>query len=498
MEIKEILEKLPPAPAGVSKWINDEVIENTYIIYNKKSDEAVCTRCGHKFKISSFPNAEHNGKGACPRCHSEAVYKASGKGRNNLTEYSRVLIFTHRGNTVYATLTEVIAKFKPFGKPELLKWMSAAYRFTDKEQEYVKHHPGWYFGSEHWEPVKNIKLPQPPASLNWYSQSRFSKTEIYEENLEKVFQNSCLKYGWQPEIFREYEFDAYDYISYIKLFLKYQSIEILSKSGFFGLVSEKISEYAGSGCVNWRGKSLEKILKLPRRHIKKIREKNMGFSELATFQKLSEKQKMLPWEIVEKLIETLNGRWAEELQKIIDITKWSIWAVRQDAYPGDWLDYIDDCKKLGLDIRKNKILLPDKFYEVHRELSAKIEEKENAEKSAKLKAIAEAFAIPLENEKYILKIASSQTELNQESAALGHCVKRYGDSVARGETCIFFIRKKTEPDVPYYTLEIQPDGEFIQCRGKNNCGMSEEVKAFKDLAVKEFNKMIKTKARKAA
>lgn len=481
MEIKEILEKLPPAPAGVEKWINDIVVENTYIIYNKKSDEAVCTRCGHKFKISRIPNAEHNGKGKCPRCHSEAVYKASGRGRNNLTEYFRVLLFTHRGNTVYATLTEITADFKPFGKPELSKWMSAVYRFTDKEQEYVKHHPGWCFGVEYWEHVKNIKLPKPPSSQNWYSQPRFSKTEIYEENLEKVFQNSCLKYGWQPEMFREYEFDAYDYISYIKLFLKYQSIELLSKSGFFGFVNQKVLERYGSGCINWRGKNLEKILKLPRRHIKNIRGRKLSFEELNTFQKLSEKQKKLPWETVAKLIETLNSHMAEELQKIIDITKWSIWAAEQAVYPEDWLDYIDDCKKLGMDIRKNKILFPDNFNNVHMELSAKIEEKENAENSARIKAIAKAFAIPLESENYILKIASSQTELNEESSALYHCVKKYGDKVARGKTCIFFIRKKTEPDVPFYTLEIHPDGKFIQCRGKCNCGMTKDVEAFKEL-----------------
>ena len=54
-------------------------------------------------------------------------YKASGIGRKNLTEYFRVLIFTHRGNTVYGTLTEVTAEFKEMGKPQLSKWLSAVY-----------------------------------------------------------------------------------------------------------------------------------------------------------------------------------------------------------------------------------------------------------------------------------------------------------------------------------------------------------------------------------
>lgn len=36
MNIEEILEKLPPAPPGVVRWIRKSVIEGSYIIYNKK------------------------------------------------------------------------------------------------------------------------------------------------------------------------------------------------------------------------------------------------------------------------------------------------------------------------------------------------------------------------------------------------------------------------------------------------------------------------------
>ena len=97
-----------------------------------------------------------------------------------------------------------------------------------------------------------------------------------------------------------------------------------------------------------------------------------------------------------------------------------------------------------------------------------------------------------------LIIADSQIVLNSESSALGHCVKTYGDKVAEGKTLIFFIRKKSEPEVPYYTLEIKPDGKFVQCRGKYNCGTTEEVEEFKDMVVKEFNRKLKKMERSKA
>lgn len=39
-----------------------------------------------------------------------------------------------------------------------------------------------------------------------------------------------------------------------------------------------------------------------------------------------------------------------------------------------------------------------------------------------------------------------------------------------------WIRKKEEPDKPYYTLEWR--GKVIQCRGSHNCDMTSEVRAF--------------------
>lgn len=492
MEIEEILEKLPPAPADVAKWINDKVIKNTYIIYNKKEDKAVCTRCGHTFRASRFEiEIGHNKKGTCPRCKSEATYKASGISRGKLTEYFRVLLLTHRGNTVYGTLTEITSEFAEPGKPQLSKWLSAVYVFNKNEQIYYKHHPGWCFGDEYWEEIKNVNLPKPSPTMNFCSEPRFARTVIYDRNLENVFKNSCLKHNWLPDMFNRNNYNAYDYIRYIYLSLKYQSIELLAKAGFTRLANQKIFGHVGSGCINWRGKSLQKILRLPKRHIRNIRQYDPNFEELEAFQSLSEKDKRLPWKTIQRIGSIKFSYNADEIEKYIDIAKWCVWAEAHDVMLYDWTDYIRDCKRAGLDIRKKSVLLPDNFHEVHRELAMQIKEKENAEKTEKMKAVAKAFSMKLESDNLMLKIAGSQTDLNMESSILSHCVKTYGDEVANGRTLIYFIRRKDAPDTPYYTLEICPDGTFIQCRGKNNCGMTEEVEEFKDKVVAEFNKKIK-------
>lgn len=491
MGINEVLKKLPPAPSGIDKWIRQDLADKTYIIYNKKDDIAVCTRCGHKFKASRF-YMKHDYEGECPKCKHKATYLASGRGRKKFTEYMRVLIFTHKGKTVYGTLTEIELDYSPFGQPDIKTWLSAVYTFNENEQHYYKHHPGWCFGPEYWEEVKNIKLPHPPSTMNFYSTPRFNKTEVYEANLENVFRKSCLKYLYNRDMFETHEFDAYNYVRYMQLGLKYQSIELLTKAGFEQLVIDKVTEAPGSGCVNWRGKDLKKILRLPMRDVRRIRKHNPHLYELNEFQGLTDKQKALPWNVISEIARLRRYYNVEQnITKYTDFIKWCEWSAQQNVYHNDWMDYIGDCKKLGLDIRKNKILFPENFREVHQELALKVEQKEDAKKAAGFARYAKIYDLQCETDNLMVMIADSQTALNTESSVLCHCVRTYGDRVAKGNTCIFFIRKKSDPDMPYYTLEITPDGKFIQCRGKHNSGMTEEVKAFKDMIVSEFNKKIK-------
>ena len=59
---------------------------------------------------------------------------------------------------------------------------------------------------------------------------------------------------------------------------------------------------------------------------------------------------------------------------------------------------------------------------------------------------------------------------------------------------ILFVRKTASPDEPYFTLELSPKGEIIQCLGDRNCAYPEEVKEF----LERWQKWMKTKKKKEA
>lgn len=85
-------------------------------------------------------------------------------------------------------------------------------------------------------------------------------------------------------------------------------------------------------------------------------------------------------------------------------------------------------------------------------------------------------------------------DLAREGTALCHCVKGYIPRVASGTTNIMFIRRKSEPDIPFFTVEIDNKKYIQQVHGFQNCNADTEPGLLdfidrwcKAKAIKQFN-----------
>lgn len=79
----------------------------------------------------------------------------------------------------------------------------------------------------------------------------------------------------------------------------------------------------------------------------------------------------------------------------------------------------------------------------------------------------------------LIRPCKTQAELTAEGEKLNHCVGGYAKAVAKGEKAIFFIRKETEPNKPWYTLELDEKKlRVVQNRGEKNCERTEAVRKF--------------------
>lgn len=111
-------------------------------------------------------------------------------------------------------------------------------------------------------------------------------------------------------------------------------------------------------------------------------------------------------------------------------------------------------------------------------------EKERAEKNEQLRAAFTArleTLAPLSWQRggSLIRPCAAPEELDAEGKALDHCVATYKGKHAEGKTAIFFIRRASSPEAPWYTLELDlKDFTVLQNRGKCNCDRTKAVEDF--------------------
>ena len=180
----------------------------------------------------------------------------------------------------------------------------------------------------------------------------------------------------------------------------------------------------------------------------------------------------------------------------------------------DWKDYLGWCRELKYNLDNMFIYMPNNFKQVHDRVAKEYKDlkdrKAAAEKKRRDKLVAKKMqkikkgmeeifsknagvdALNIKGNGLILIVPENSAAIKEEGEALHHCVGTYIERVAKGETAIFFIRKENEPNKPYYTLEWR-DNKVIQCRGMNNCSVTDKVKAFVQAFEEKMNEQIKAK-----
>ena len=469
-------------PKGLADYILRNCANKTYLIFDPKIDLCVCTRCQTKKKISKMNDGDylkHNRKHFCYECGEEAVCKEWRYGRKNITDYGRILFLTKRGRTTYAQLDEYIINYDRLMIPSVYTWTSAQYKFNSDEQVGYNHHPSAYWSDERWNEMNEIKVPALPVGIYGYL-NKFEDTYLYENSTFgtdlKYANLDMSRFGARPLAMAEY------IIRYIDAFLKYQSIELLEKSGFENVVRDRISGRFGRGAVYWRGKEIRKILRMNNAEIKEARELRVGLYELDTYRKMKKEYPGYSIKDSLTLYRKMGYNWKYSK---VNISKWvppakalNYLMNQENMSCSDYSDYLDECNRLGMDMKNKKTLFPVDLAEAHKETSMKCKieaDRLTQENFARFEKEITSMEGPYEFGEYLIRPAVDPEELHKESQALHHCVRTYVNKVARGDSAILFIRRKEEPDKPLFTLELNNEHKIIQCRGLKNCGYPDDV-----------------------
>lgn len=456
---------------------------------------------------------KHNQPGICPHCGKTVTFKDAGRGRRYLTGYGYFTIaqplsddgvivrsffvrkvFAGDYRTAENELSEHIRIYYNTG-------VTASYQrswfgwFVPRQGDYYEKYSEYYTT---WNKLKKVPVPNPHRG-NIYSSVSFGMA--CRGFSDRALKNTVFKYAC---VGRAIEFlgegtlrNEEAIVKYLELYIKMPIlVERLMKQGFEKIVFEKALCAADSrGLINWNKETVPDAFKgMTKDELKRVQ--GSSTAQLALF-RLCKTGKASA-----KTRKWLNGRhiYSRDAMQLIRITKHvplnkiikymrSCDRKKQYLSIGDYSDYLDQCIKIGLDLANPCILFPKDFQKAHNEntqLIAEIKAKKEAEKmkeqdkvfEQRYRSLCKKYAF--ENETLLLRPASGKAELLIEGKTLNHCVyTNYADSYISGRTLICVIRKKSDPEKPFYTLEYSPSSKTVlQCRGFRNCAMTHEIKAF--------------------
>lgn len=347
---------------------------------------------------------------------------------------------------------------------------------------------GWKIRTEFREPVFCL------TSYGFTFDNSYQAIEM--ENIDR----SDMKYSQYKK------YTGNSLIEYLGLYCKHPNLEYLMKQNF-NPIEECYTGFWGnvpkltlSNNIDWKSNNLLEMLGLTRSEFKALK----GQEHLYDAYKVNKEHfpKVTPEDLI--LISKVFSYEYGTLKRFLDATgatpqRMSRYLADNQINTRDYSDYLDQCKQFRYNTKDTAICFPHNFEAMHERLSATIEyQHDKAIKAEFAKHIEERKQLEFSGNDLMIVQPKQMADIAYEGKVLHHCVGGYAERHAKGALSIMFIRKKSEPDKPYYTMEVSSDGKIVQVRGKRNIAPDKDV----DALIKDYetylDKIFSDKRRKTA
>lgn len=138
----------------------------------------------------------------------------------------------------------------------------------------------------------------------------------------------------------------------------------------------------------------------------------------------------------------------------------------------DYLDMRGQLQKHSVDISEFPVLPKDsELQTLHDREVVMLENINNRDLNTKMvdaAKYASKFDFDDKESDFIITHPNTAGDVANEGLVLHHCVKSYIQRIADLKTTILFLRKRTNPDTPFYTINIER-GRLVQIHGSCNC-----------------------------
>lgn len=471
------LEQTPALPKDWERWVRKVGITENFIFYRydrKGVKTGYCTFCEREVAVS---NPRHNRAGRCLRCRHEITYKSVGKAGTVMTGRKSMYLMQRCEDGFMVREFQGYCAYPKgdYRNPRCSSWEIRRVLYGDDARPLRAYYWGYYKQAEdRW-------IRTQVCGPNWYGDER---GRVYGKTLPSLGAKELRRTGLVEALHDNKVMDPEKYLAVLRYV---PQLEQLSKSHLSTLAEECMNGYYhfAEAFKNPGSGSLLKLLGIDSQQLKRLQKNKGGRKFLSWLQYEKDTGKSLPdeaiaWfckeDILPEKLKFITDRMS--IVQIYNYMRHQMWEGGMDSREmlTTWSDYLSMARRLKLDTKDSIIYRARKLRQRHDELVERCGQKERAVRAGEIlgkyphiedifREIKETYGYA--GKEYEVVVPSRIEEIMEEGERLHHCVgssDRYWERIERKESYILFLRRAADPGVPYYTLEIEPDGTVRQKR----------------------------------
>lgn len=484
-------ETVPDIPEDFYRWMHEEIFGRNHLFQKKlaKMTRCTCAACGKTWLQKKSLGI---GWKTCPKCGSKVLgtYKQEVKS----AEKSLYILQPCR---IYGRWIERYFRASCVWSPQKKSLVS----IDERIRVIVPNGKDWgtCFYEDH--------IGKDGKPIFWDSNRTFGKMAsgyLYPGTLNQ------MKKCWPETLSRsgiEKMAAGGAYFNVNHMIIKWHKescMEYIIKGGFHRLAAEMLNElYWGTDYkVDMTGENPQEAFRLSADRVNRFRQMNGGMTVLGWLQyEQTMKVKISQANLIEadkhgircddndvwKILSYVKSPdiFINYLRKQSKMQKCS----RRQVI-SDWVDYLDMAKKQKLNLKNALFYKPKNLKAAH---DACVRYAHQNELKLKAEGIRERFPdverilndirdkYTYDGDDFSIVVPADIADIVHEGRCLGHCIDttdRYFDRIQQHITYLVFLRRSSQKDVPYYTLEIEPGGTIRQQRTTGNNQNKADVKEY--------------------
>lgn len=488
----EDMELIPELPKTFEEWMRKDAAGAYFIFYEydrKGAKQGYCSRCKRYVPITG---AKHGKETRCPTCKAKATFRSHSRIQTLSTDwYYGEIIQKFQGGIIVRTFAQ-------------RQWYRDCYyedpHVQTKEEERILIFDKGLERRYYWGSYKN-KFERWIYDKDWFPQKQtyywWQRKKLYKRNFAQVKKTSLLKRS-AIDLWTELPVSTENYLAIER---GNPAVEMLARIGMFRLAKDLIKKPYNRKLLAEDETEISRILKIDKCRLKRLKAMDANIYSLKWMQIEKRVNTIWPDDMIRDFgnAEILSSDFGF-LPTPISHVKCYNYLKKQAGIIGEtlkqtmitWRDYVNMADSMKMDTKNDQIARPKDVKKAHDELIM-IQQTAGLEKQAKKiekkwpevnKQLTKLKKFEFTLGEYMIIAPENVLDIVKEGTILSHCVHTcdyYFDRITKDESYLFFLRRSSQPDVPWYTLEVEPSGNIRQKRTTGDNQNADFQKAVKFL-----------------